>query len=416
MKPLVTVIIGWALAASAPAAPLRVAAFNVHNSLGAPGTTDYENVARILERIGADVVALEELQSDYSNLASLQARLGLPYGYRPSSSSHAVGILSRHPLLSTNLIYQSGMVRTIPLVRVDVPGVADDPWIAGVHLKCCGSTGGSEQYTRAVELYHLNKTLLALGVTTNSQVVVMGDFNLVASGDWTYAVGPDGVAPFFAPASANGYFVPLGIYKLDLRHADRAATYTWRGDGSFPPSALDHIMVSGPLAGRNPASEIYDVVKDAAGLPGLPKFGNRPPSGSSYGSDHLPVFADLDIRDPGMTFGTWAGGAPRSSANVLRYAVGGATGPAATNGAPSTTALRTNALSLTAIVRTNDPNLKVAAKATSDLARGPWTTNGITAMDATDQSAVPSGTVRRTFTIDGGTNTRMFLRLEAVLF
>jgi len=406
----------WVFLSAGHGAPLRVVAFNVENALGAPGTASYEDVAGILARINADVVSLEELQSDSNNLTSLQQKLGLPYGYRPTSSSHAVDILSRYPLLSTNLVWQSGMTRTIPLVKVDVPGVTDDPWIAGLHLKCCGSTGGSEQYSRAVELHYLRKALVNLGLTTNSQVILMGDFNLVAAGDWTYASGPDGVAPFFAPANADGYFSLLGIFKLDLRHADGVSTYSWRGNSSFPPSQLDHIMASGPLRSRQPASEIYDVVKDAASGGGLLKFGPRPPVGSGYGSDHLPVFADVVVLDTGASsFAAWSGGQPPSAATLQQYAIGGAFGPRSTNAVPNTFALAGNQFSITAIVRTNDPKLTVVGRATDDLSLGPLSTNGVTKTNAVDQSGVPSGNQRQIFSIDRGTNTRLNLRLDAIL-
>ena len=414
MKAFLAAILALALAVPCSGAPLRVAAFNVENGLGANGTVNFENAARILQRINADVVSLEELQSDYTNLASLQQRLGLPYSYRPTSSSDAVGILSRYPLISTYLVDQPGMNRAIPLVHVDVPGVSDDPWVAGLHLKCCGSTGGIEQWTRATELYFLREKLTDLGVTTTSQVIIMGDFNLVAKADWTYA--SDGSAPFFAPANADGYFPNLGILKIDLRHADGNQTYTWRGGSEFPPSQLDHIMASGPLRVRQPASEIYDVVKDAASGGGLIKFGPRPPVGSGYGSDHLPVFADVVVLDAGVSsFTAWSGSADRSLTLILQYAIGGAFGPRSTNAESITTAFADSQISITAVVRTNDPKLSVFATATTDLSHGIWSTNGVTMTNAVDQSGVPSGTTRQIFSISSRTNTSQFLRLEATL-
>lgn len=284
------------------AAPLRVAAFNVEVGLGALGTSNAEAAARHFERIGADVLALEELMSDYANLAALQQRLGLPYSDRPTESSMQVGLLSRYPLLSKFRIYQAGMTRPILLAQIDVPGLATDPWIAVVHLKCCGSTGGSEQFTRAKELYYLRQALVTRGITPQDNVILLGDFNLVATGDYTYPSGPDGISPFFAPASADGYFSDLGLLKLDLRHADGLADWSWRSEGIFPSSQLDHIMASGPIRSANPRSEIYDVVKDAAGLVGRSKFGDQASPGSPYGSDHLPVFADVVLRDAGDGF------------------------------------------------------------------------------------------------------------------
>lgn len=103
MRAFLAAILALALVVPASGAPLRVAAFNVKDGLGKNGMASFEDAARILQRINADVVSLEELQGDYTNLESLQQRLSLPYSYRPTSSSHAVGILSRYPLISTDL-------------------------------------------------------------------------------------------------------------------------------------------------------------------------------------------------------------------------------------------------------------------------------------------------------------------------
>lgn len=99
MRAFLAAILALALVVPASGAPLRVAAFNVKDGLGKNGMASFEDAARILQRINADVVSLEELQGDYTNLESLQQRLSLPYSYRPTSSSHAVGILSRYPLI-----------------------------------------------------------------------------------------------------------------------------------------------------------------------------------------------------------------------------------------------------------------------------------------------------------------------------
>jgi hypothetical protein len=136
----------------------------------------------------------------------------------------------------------------------------------------------------------------------------MGDFNHVSSSDAVFGSDPDGSAgnglvndlpfPIYAYASTDGYFPDLRIFKLDLRHAGIGGeTNTFVTGG-----ALDHIMVSAPVRNRSPQSEIYDLAKDMAGIVGRPKFGDFPPSGSGYGSDHLPIFSDLVLRDEGDGF------------------------------------------------------------------------------------------------------------------
>jgi endonuclease/exonuclease/phosphatase family metal-dependent hydrolase len=284
------------LSAAAWGAPLRFATFNVEWGLGSPGEADFENTATVLHRIGADVVALQELIADSGNLQTLGDRLSLPHVAYQSSSSMSVGLLSKYPLSPPVWISRSGMTRPILLVRADMPGVLRDPWIAVVHLKCCNDYG-TEQYTRAVELYYLRKEI-DQRTGTNDPVLIMGDFNLVAPNNVTYATGPEGVGPFPAPASADGYFVPQGIFKLDARHAGSGwETWTWRSNGQFPNGALDHIMVNAAVRARGTAVEIYNAEKDAAGITGLSKQGALLPAWFAYTSDHLPVFADVNLDD-----------------------------------------------------------------------------------------------------------------------
>jgi len=116
----------------------------------------------------------------------------------------------------------------------------------------------------------------------------------------------------------------------------------------------------------------------------------------------------------GNPFTTWLNGAPTNSANVLKYAIGGATSPTNNDSIPSITTLSTNALSITAIVRTNDTNLAVFGEALTNLAVPPWLTNGVTKTNSGDQTGVPSGTARQIFSVPR-TNNSQFLRLDAIL-
>jgi len=114
-------------------------------------------------------------------------------------------------------------------------------------------------------------------------------------------------------------------------------------------------------------------------------------------------------------YSTWLNGQPPSAANQLTYAIGGASSPTATDGIASVTTLTSSNLSITAIVRTNDPNLTVFGQATTNLSLGPWSTNGVTRTNAVDQSGVPSGTARQIFSTERGTNSRLFLRINTTL-
>jgi autotransporter-associated beta strand protein len=96
---------------------------------------------------------------------------------------------------------------------------------------------------------------------------------------------------------------------------------------------------------------------------------------------------------------------------LMRYALG-ANGPSDTVQAPVTGGT-SSTLTLTAVVRTDDPKLTVVGKTRNDLVSGTWATTGVSVAAAASQAGVPSGCVRNVYTVT--TASRTFLRLEATL-
>ena len=115
----------------------------------------------------------------------------------------------------------------------------------------------------------------------------------------------------------------------------------------------------------------------------------------------------------GETFTNWSGGESLTPALQLQYAIGGATSPTATNGVPSVTTVTSNTLSITAVVRTNDPTLTVNGQSLIDLAVGPWTTNNVTMTPQLDTA--PEGCQVQTFSTPRGEDSKKFLRLQTTL-
>jgi autotransporter-associated beta strand protein len=100
---------------------------------------------------------------------------------------------------------------------------------------------------------------------------------------------------------------------------------------------------------------------------------------------------------------------------LLRYAFG-ANGPSDTVTKP-TSRLSAGKLAITAIVRTNNPNLTVVGQAVTNLpnyASGTSIVGADVAPDA-DQANVTSGCQRQTFSVDQGIDAKKFLRLKATL-
>jgi hypothetical protein len=100
---------------------------------------------------------------------------------------------------------------------------------------------------------------------------------------------------------------------------------------------------------------------------------------------------------------------------LLRYAFG-ANGPSDTVTKPTST-LSAGKLAITAIVRTNNPNLTVLGQAVTDL---PNYASGTSIVEAdvsrdTDQANVTTGCERQVFSIGQGVDAKKFLRLKATL-
>jgi hypothetical protein len=116
----------------------------------------------------------------------------------------------------------------------------------------------------------------------------------------------------------------------------------------------------------------------------------------------------------GMTFGQWSGGLERTPDLVRAYGVGGATNAQA---AGQTPVHRYDGvtLSLEALVRTNDPALRVTGLTTTDLVTVAWTNNSVTVTDIAKKPGDPDDTARRVFSTPQGTNGSKFLRLRVEL-
>ena len=111
----------------------------------------------------------------------------------------------------------------------------------------------------------------------------------------------------------------------------------------------------------------------------------------------------------------WSGQNADSDANgdgvpaLAEYALGGIAGSNNLGVLPQVTRSNTT-LSLSALVRTNDPNLSVFPQVSTSLGTNAWSSSGFTTNTSTD--GVPSGFERRTYIYDAGTNPRAFLRLS----
>jgi hypothetical protein len=112
------------------------------------------------------------------------------------------------------------------------------------------------------------------------------------------------------------------------------------------------------------------------------------------------------------TFDAWTGGNVTMTPAILQtYAIGGGNYNGTVAPQASVTTVSGGNLTLTAIVRTDDPALTVIGEHKTDLTLGTWTSLGNGTITA-DQNGVPTGCERRAFTTPAD-GTKKFLRLRA---
>ncbi len=311
----------------AQAVEIRVATFNIgahlvvptgggpayfDYGLGKSGTPDHDSVREILDRIDADVVALQEIHTadvNGNDVADLAASLGYPHFYiAPTTNvfdpSLRVAFLSRFPFLTQNSIGPPGaakdVTRRMPVVKVDVPGTTRDPVLLAAHLK--SGSAASDIFQRTVEMRRLTDSLSAQGLTTNDNFIVMGDFNL-SNSDRTFTTLPTSGLPSGFILGADiafpqnyytnplSYFTTPSVNRIIPRQLDGSAV-TFPSSGS----SIDLFLVSPVIGARPVRSEIYNSALDTSNATGLPKSGSPlAPSTSATASDHYPLLGDFEL-------------------------------------------------------------------------------------------------------------------------
>ena len=296
---------------------VRVATWNIQ-SVGTAGSTQYEAALAILNRIGADVVAINEVSSnaDIANFQNLAAAAGYAHTVVPSSNpfgSLRNAFMSTFPILQ-GVVHSSAslsgdasandITRLIVEIRVDVPGNSKDLTLVVQHWK--SGTGNDDEFRRAGESFRVSQVVAPLDPLTDA-FVITGDVNeeidsvprspnpftsLPSGLPGSFTLGADLVVELVGPGIDNDPFLYLEQHALTLD------TFQLDGSDATRPASgrrLDYILLSPVLTSVIPTTEVYDSADE--GLPGgLPKFGPPLPlTTSADASDHLLVFADLTV-------------------------------------------------------------------------------------------------------------------------
>jgi exonuclease III len=297
----------------ATAIDVRIATWNI-DSVGEPGTVQYDAALAILNRIGADVVAVNEVGSpaDVTNFQDLALDAGYPFTVVPSSNPFGearIAFMSKFPFAEPPLIHTSAslsgdpiandITRLIVEIVVDLPDNPLDLTLVVNHWK--SGAGNDHEFRRAVESFRVSQ---AVGIS--EWFVITGNVNeeidSVPRSPSPFTKMPPGLpSSYILGTDLQAELAGQGIVNDPFFYLDPAfALPAFQLDGSDatqPPSGrrLDYIFVSDAVLQQIPQTEVYDS-NDEGLQGGLFKFGNPLPASTSLdAAEHLPVFMDVTL-------------------------------------------------------------------------------------------------------------------------
>jgi endonuclease/exonuclease/phosphatase family metal-dependent hydrolase len=237
----------------------RIATYNIHKGRGLDGRTRVERIARVLERIEPDIVALQEVVNhEGRSIEDHQARfLGERLGHCfaiGSTRKHRGGLYGNVTLSRWEFELIRQIDLTVPgreergVLRTDIRIGHHLVHIFNVHL----GTAHRERRTQAIRFMDLD---LLRAVDISGPRIVLGDFN-----DWTHGL-------VTRTLSAEFHFSDLA------EHLPPARNYP----AILPLLHLDHIYCDHQL-------KVEAARFQRNGL-------------SVIASDHLPLVADLRIEE-----------------------------------------------------------------------------------------------------------------------
>lgn len=311
----------WLAAAAGLARPVRVATWNVELGIAAPGTEKHEAQAAVLRRIGADIVAFQELTR---GTQENWRRLGEALGYRhlavgemgPFAGNMYVGVWSRFPIEEAVSVQSPAEAREftrLPLrVRIAVPGAARPLVLWNMHHKAVFEA--RDDFRRAVEARRIADDIARhwRDRPDLAELIVLGDMNddpsrreqsvvfeqAPAGLPRSFRLGDDITFPLRYRWFPTDAYSPVGpgfrAVPAMRQNSDIPITHLYTN------LRLDWVFASDAIW-RNPAGpprgEIYHSEWDDRDG-GLKKYGEPPPRETSLrASDHYPVFVDVNLEE-----------------------------------------------------------------------------------------------------------------------
>jgi endonuclease/exonuclease/phosphatase family metal-dependent hydrolase len=205
---LAALAVGVALgAAGAEPLRIRVVTYNIHHAEGMDGTYDVERIAKVLQPLAPDLVALQEVHRrtttsrQRDQAADLGEALGLSFFFG-KAMDHAGGdygeaVLSTLDILSSTNHVLPNETGTEPRAAADIvvdAGQGRRVRFLGTHL--------DHRRSPSTRILQIERLVAALGSDTNTPAILAGDFNCapassemaLLAGEWRNAWG-DAVVP-----------------------------------------------------------------------------------------------------------------------------------------------------------------------------------------------------------------------------
>ncbi|GJM24233.1 MAG: hypothetical protein DHS20C16_06480 [Phycisphaerae bacterium] len=318
---------------------VRIVAYNHARNFIDNSSTDAE-FNRILVALNPDIVCFEEFVStvSVSDVANrMNSILPTPGGWHVHFGllgGIRTVLVSRFPLTMTRIdTIPASSSRGVTIALADLPDAtyADDIYLLGVHLKCCGDAGGSEDESRQDSADAIANWLGdARGVVRASgdNVVLAADTPMIVLGDFNMVGGPQPEATITTGDIQDEATYGVDVSgdwdvsdMTDLMPADpfTGDTFTWQGNQSFPPSALDRMFYTDSVA---TIANSFVLNTDTMSAPALAAAGLQAGDTlSNNTSDHLPIVMDLRmssatcLADPDCDDGVFCNGAETCDGN-----------------------------------------------------------------------------------------------------
>ncbi len=296
-----------------PGPTVRVVTWNVE-FVGTVGSDEFDATVRVLARLDADVVFLNEVDSDERDeLSALADELGYPTTFYPSDNPFGGQRNALMTRLSTRSVGDftpselSGDGSANDVTRYPVGAVFTLPEggelaVVGTHLN--SGFGWTEEFRRAVDSIRTVQAAENLGSIGTGRVLILGDLNaeeddrdrglvtsLPSGLPGAYFLGDDLYDLMDGDGIDIDPFLPMEEAGLSMVDALQLDGRDWTREEST--RRLDYVWASSGVFDAGVRGEIYDP-KDESLDGGLEKFGDTPErSDAATASDHMPVFVDL---------------------------------------------------------------------------------------------------------------------------